>query len=300
MNCGPTALYTNDAAPGHCEAPQCPPGLVLIQRKAARGLNGAPPTNGLLPPGNGGCPAGQTRINDVCQPSGGGQNMCVNYCGCPEGTPIVNGVCCTREAMAGGRCCPEGTRYIGDGVCQPVSGCPEGTPIVNGVCCTREAYAAGRCCPEGTRYIGDGVCQPTNGSRPLCLGPNCPTVIIDPRPPGGGTNACPDGRPRNSDGNCPPPQACTGKDKAFIDEACRCKFGMKENKKGDCVRAPTAQSKRSKRTNTSQPTSDTPQSSPGISIGIGVGIGGGGPRGGRPPGGGGRPSGGDGARTLGR
>jgi hypothetical protein len=213
--------------------------------------------------------------------------MCVNYCGCPEGTPIVNGVCCTREAMAGGRCCPEGTRYIGDGVCQPVSGCPEGTPIVNGICCTREATAAGRCCPEGTRYIGDGICQPVNGAQPLCIGPNCL-----PPPRGGGPPACLDGKPRNSDGNCPSPQTCTG-GKIFDGRSCRCESGKIENESGQCVPASTPQAKKKKKRRQPPKSSDNPppQSGSGISIGIGVGVGGGG-RGpsrpvGRPPGGGG-------------
>jgi hypothetical protein len=300
LNCGPNALYANEIGPGRCETPQCPPGLVVVQRKAALGAsqtNGTvvlpPPSGGgnggILPrppEGGGGCPAGQTRINDVCQPTGG-QNMCVNYCGCPEGTPIVNGVCCTREAMAGGRCCPEGTRYIGDGVCQPVSGCPEGTPIVNGICCTREAMAAGRCCPEGTRYIGDGICQPVNGAQPLCIGPNCL-----PPPRGGGPPACLDGKPRNSDGNCPSPQTCTG-GKIFDGRSCRCESGKIENESGQCVPASTPQAKKKKKRRQPPKSSDNPppQSGSGISIGIGVGVGGGG-RGpsrpvGRPPGGGG-------------
>jgi hypothetical protein len=301
LNCGPNALYANEIGPGRCETPQCPPGLVVVQRKAALGAsqtNGTvvlpPPSGGgnggILPrppDGGGGCPAGQTRINDVCQPTGG-QNMCVNYCGCPEGTPIVNGVCCTREAMAGGRCCPEGTRYIGDGVCQPVSGCPEGTPIVNGICCTREAMAAGRCCPEGTRYIGDGICQPVNGAQPLCIGPNCL-----PPPRGGGPPACLDGKPRNSDGNCPSPQTCTG-GKIFDGRSCRCESGKIENESGQCVPASTPQAKKKKKRRQPPKSSDNPppQSGSGISIGIGVGIGGGGRGGpsrpvGRPPGGGG-------------
>ena len=78
---------------------------------------------------------GQTRINDVCEPTGG---MCVNYCGCPEGTRL-------RE----------------DGTCRPKDGCPEGTvPIGDGVCRPPQSG-----CPEGTVPIGDGVCRPPSGCR---------------------------------------------------------------------------------------------------------------------------------------
>jgi hypothetical protein len=299
LNCRPTEIYANDVAPGHCESPRCPPGLVVVQRKSA--LGGAPSNGeGVLPRppgGDGGCPAGQTRINDVCQPSGGDPKVCVNYCGCPEGTRLsedgtcrppndcgrdrvlsdgrcvcreglvpVNNRCCTRADVVAGRCggCPEGTRPIGDGVCQPVSGCP-----------------------EGTRPIGDGVCQPLNGSQPLCVGPNCPG--------GGGPRACPDGRPRNSDGNCPPSQTCTG-GKVFSDGACRCTAGKVENESGQCVPSSTPLSKKTKKKKKAPPRSSDnppPQSGSGVNIGIGIGVGGGG-RGspsrpvGRPPGGGGR------------
>lgn len=269
LNCGPTGLYTNDVAPGHCEAPRCPPGLVVVAKKSGNGSQ----SNGIivLPPGNGGCPAGQTRINDVCQPSGGGQNMCVNYCGCPEGTRLSeDGTCrppndCGRDMV------------LRDGKCV----CREGVQLANGVCCPREAVSGGRCCPKDTRPIGDGVCQPTSGSQPL--------YIIDPRPP-----ACADGKPRNSDGNCPSPQTCTD-GKIFDGRSCRCESGKIENESGQCVPTSTAQSKKTKKKRRPPPKSSDnppPQSGSGISIGIGVGIGGGGRGGpsrpvGRPPGGGG-------------
>jgi hypothetical protein len=327
MNCGPSALYVNEIGPGRCETPQCPPGLVVVQRKATLG---ASQTNGnvVLPPpsgggnggilprppeGGGGCPAGQTRINDVCQPTGG-QNMCVNYCGCPEGMRLGEDGRCkppndcgpVMVARDGGVCgCPDGTRYIGDGICQPVSGCPEGASrgsdgkcvctgkalLVNGICCTREIYQANRCgCPEGTTPNRDGTCKP-DAARMLCIGPDCPwppppTVII---PPGG----CPDGKPRNSDGNCPPPQVCTG-GKIFDGRSCRCEAGKIESESGQCVPASTPQSKKKKKRRQPPKSSDNPppQSGSGISIGIGVGVGGGGRGGpsrpvGRPPGGGG-------------
>ena len=44
MNCGPTVLYSNDVAPGHCEAPKCPPGLVLVTKKS---VNGPAQSNGV-------------------------------------------------------------------------------------------------------------------------------------------------------------------------------------------------------------------------------------------------------------
>ena len=40
---------------------------------------------------------------------------------------------------------------------------------------------------------------------------------------GGGTPACPDGKPRNSDGNCPPAQTAPGQ--GLATEACRCEAG---------------------------------------------------------------------------
>ena len=344
LNCRAPEIYANTLTPGHCEAPKCPPGLVVVQRKTA--LGGAvtlPPSGGgnggILPrppegncpvgqvmindvcqPSGGGCPPGQTRINDVCQPTGG---MCVNYCGCPEGTrlredgtcrpkdgcpegtvPIGDGVC--RPPQSG---CPEGTVPIGDGVCRPPSGCPEGASpgsdgkcvctgkalLINGICCTREIFQANRCgCPEGTTPDRDGTCKPT-ASRPLCLGPDCPwppppTVII---PPGGGPTACPGGMPRNSDGNCPPPQICSG-GKIFDGNTCRCEAGMIESESGKCERPVTVQSKKPKKKRKPPPKQETPtvQSSPGISIGIGIGGGGRGGRG--PPRGnpGGKPGGG--------
>jgi hypothetical protein len=131
-------------------------------------------------------------------------------------------------------------------------------------------------CPPGTRRGFGGRC-----------------FIVDPRPPGGGTSACPDGRPRNSDGNCPPPQVCSG-GKIFDGNTCRCEAGKIENESGQCERPVTVQSKKPKKKRKPPPpkSSETPQSSPGISIGIGIGGGGGG-RGphrgnpvGRPPGGG--------------
>ncbi|HET9413829.1 MAG TPA: hypothetical protein VFO74_06855, partial [Pseudolabrys sp.] len=263
LNCGPNALYSNDAAPGHCEAPRCPPGLVPIQRKAANSLNGAPPTNGLLPPGNGGCPAGQTRINDVCQPTGGGPKVCNNFCGCPEGTRLSEDGTC-RPPNDCGR-----DRVLSDGRCV----CRQGLLSVNNMCCTREDITAGRCCPEGTVPIGDGVCRPpTVSTTPLCVGPNCPG--------GGGRPACPDGRPRNSDGNCPPSQTCTD-GKVFDDGACRCTGGKVENESGQCVPSSTPLSKKTRKKKKAPPKSSEtppPQSSPGFSIGIGVGVGGGGPR----------------------
>jgi hypothetical protein len=281
LNCGPNALYANDVSPGHCESPRCPPGLVPVTRKA---VNGLPPTNGSLPPGNGGCPAGQTRINDVCQPTGGDPKVCVNFCGCPEGTRVSEDGTC-RPPNDCGR-----DRVLSDGRCV----CRSGLLSVNNMCCTREDVTAGRCCPEGTRPIGDGVCQPVNGSQPLCVGPNCL-----PPPPGG--PACPDGRPRNSDGNCPPPTVCSG-DKIFDGRSCRCEAGKIENKSGQCVPSSTPLSKKTKKKKKAPPRSSEnppPQSSSGISIGIGVGVGGGGPRGGRPPGGG-KPPGGGGSKPLGR
>lgn len=311
MNCGPTALYTNDAAPGHCEAPRCPPGLVVVAKKSGNGSQ----SNGVivLPPGNGGCPAGQTRINDVCQPSGGGQNMCVNYCGCPEGTRLrEDGTCKPKDGcpegtvpIGDGVCrppsgCPEGTVSIGDGVCRPPGGCPEGASpggdgkcvctgkalLVNGICCTREMYQVNRCgCPEGTQPDRDGTCKPPS-SEPLSS-PLPPTIFI---PPGG----CPDGKPRNSDGNCPPPQICSG-GKIFDGRSCRCESGKIENESGQCVPPVTVQSKKpKKKKKTPPPRSETqPQSSPGFSIGIGIGGGG---RGGRGPPPRGNPGGGGGGK----
>jgi hypothetical protein len=200
-------------------------------------------------------------------------------------------------AKDGGVCgCPDGTRYIGDGICQPVSGCPEGASrgsdgkcvctgqalLINGICCTREIYAVNRCgCPEGTHPDEDGMsgtCKPNN-SRP--------TVFI---PPGG----CPDGRPRNSDGNCPPPQVCSG-GKIFDGRSCRCEAGKIENESGQCVPSSTPLSKKTKKKKKApprSPESPPPQTGSGVNIGIGIGVGGGG-RGspsrpvGRPPGGGG-------------
>ena len=325
LNCRPTEVYANSASPGHCEAPKCPPGQVVVARKAA---SGPAQSNGVivLPPGNSNCPPGTVLSNDQCQPSGGGQNMCVNYCGCPEGMRLSEDGTCkppndcgpVMVARDGNTCgCPEGTRYIGDGICQPVSGCPEGTrpigdgvcqpvsgcpegtlpnadgrcvcrdgaPLVNGICCTREAFTANRCgCPEDTwPSVLDGSCKPRDVfTAPLCVGPNCPT------PPGG---ACPGGRLRNSDGNCPPPQVCTG-GKIFDGNTCRCEAGKIENESGQCERPVTVQSKKPKKKRKPPPpkSSETPQSSPGISIGIGIGGGGRGPSRGtpmRPPGGGG-------------
>src|SRR5262249_24337206 len=142
LNCRAPEIYANTAQPGHSEAPKCPPGLVVVQRKVAGGasqINGAvvlpPPSpggdgGGILPRPPMNCPEGQTMVNDRCQPSGGGgQNMCVNYCGCPEGMRLrEDGTCRPKDG------CPEGTVPIGDGVCRPPppppppsSGCPEGT-----------------------------------------------------------------------------------------------------------------------------------------------------------------------------
>jgi hypothetical protein len=77
--------------------------------------------------------------------------------------------------------------------------CPAGTVSSNGTCCTPEALAAGICggpqCPAGARLIR-GQCFFVD---PACRGSDCPPV----------TSICPDGRPRNSDGSCPPPTTTT-------------------------------------------------------------------------------------------
>jgi hypothetical protein len=99
--------------------------------------------------------------------------------------------------------------------------------------------------------------------------------------------------PRNSDGNCPPPQICSG-GKIFDGNTCRCEAGMIESESGKCERPVTVQSKKPKKKRKPPPKQETPtvQSSPGISIGIGIGGGGRGGRG--PPRGnpGGKPGGG--------
>lgn len=444
LNCRAPEIYANTLQPGHCEAPKCPPGLVVVQRKTALGgVVVLPPSGGdnggILPRPPMNCPAGQVMVNDKCQPSGGGQNVCVNYCGCPEGTRLrEDGTCKPKDG------CPEGTVPIGDGVCRPPpSGCPEGTvPIGDGVCrpppsgCPEGTVSIGdgvcrppqKGCPPGSHPIGDNVCQPDDGQQPklkvekaiasccnvsgdgtqmarctfnvtvtnigttpysgevswsdhdpnnlmvngashsaqVTLAPgatqslgqaeqyytpgtrysNCvalapriasqpgptgpdffcisgdvpvPTLqcspppqrgilsacpagtrrgfggrcfIVDPRPPGGGPIGCPGGRPRNSDGNCPPPQVCSG-GKIFDGRSCRCEAGKIESESGQCVPASTPQSKKSKKKKAPPKSSNNPpvQTNPGVNIGIGIGVGGGGRGGrpvGRPPGGGGK------------
>ena len=117
LNCRAPEIYANTLTPGHCEAPKCPLGLVVVQRKTA--LGGAvtlPPSGGgnggILPrPPEGNCPVGQVMINDVCQPSGGG---------CPPGQTRINDVCQPTGGMCVNYCgCPEGTRLREDGTCRP-------------------------------------------------------------------------------------------------------------------------------------------------------------------------------------
>ncbi len=172
------------------------------------------------------CPDGSQRNSD-------GKCPTPTTTSCPFPTFASNGTCCTREAIAAGKCgnivtdCPEGARRGLNGQCffvdpgcqgpncpQPVlptcigkdcptpttTTCPIAQVSVNGQCCNIREYETGKCggtttdCPAGTRRGLNGQCFFVD---PGCQGPNCGPV----------TTGCPLGAPRKADGTC-----CTGRD----------------------------------------------------------------------------------------
>ena len=82
--------------------------------------------------------------------------MCVNYCGCPEGTAAERRrTCKPRDG------CPEGTVPIGDGVAGLQADARKERYQSETACA---GLPSG--CPEGTVPIGDGVCRPPGGDGP--------------------------------------------------------------------------------------------------------------------------------------
>jgi hypothetical protein len=127
---------------------------------------------------------------------------------CPFPTFLVNGTCCTREAVTAGTCgtttvsCPAGARmglngqcFVIDPGCQgpncgQVATCPPAQVSVNGACCNIRDYNAGRCggtqtsCPFPKIMAPNGQCicrggtvgddchvPPQTGSQPTCQSP---------------------------------------------------------------------------------------------------------------------------------
>jgi hypothetical protein len=141
---------------------------------------------------------------------------------CPFPTFLVNGTCCTREAVTAGTCGPTVT-----------TNCPPAQVFVNGTCCNIREYETGRCggtttqaCPEGMRRGANGQCFVVD---PGCRGPDC-------KPP---TSGCAGGVARNSDGNCPTTTTgCSGGVARGADGNCptptRC-LGGRQNVGGNCV-----------------------------------------------------------------
>ncbi len=173
----------------------------------------------------------------------------------------------------------------------PIPPPSSGSPPTTKPSCTPEAIAAGRCggtltCPEGARVI-NGQCFVID---PGCRGSDCPPV----------TSGCSDGKPRNSDGNCPPPGGsqttcqfpktpiagqCVCRSRTAVGDDCheptsekKCQTGT-HLVDGECVRG---LAKKKKKKSTPKSSDDPPkQTAPNIELNIGIGIGGGG-RGGGP------------------
>jgi len=129
---------------------------------------------------------------------------------CPFPTFLVNGTCCTREAVTAGTCgtrvsgCPGGATRNSDGNCPTPTSCQPPNFLVNGACCNIREVQTGRC----------GGPQPGSGSQPVC---GFPKTLINGQcvcrggtvgddchvPPGTGSQpACQDGAARKADGSC--------------------------------------------------------------------------------------------------
>ncbi|MDO8533517.1 MAG: hypothetical protein Q7S17_02085, partial [Xanthobacteraceae bacterium] len=227
LNCKPDETYTNNIGPGRCEAPKCPPGLVVTKPK--NGMNGdlrraKSGTNGFVAT----CPDGQPRVNDQCPPPReGGKKICGGYCECPTGTkPGKDGTCVATPPIVckpgydqvGKECCTRGNSEFPpecytppptNGGCswfdqyifrtcdpQPPSSCKP-NPFKEGeICCTQEGTTDRRCCKQSDYDSKSGTCGPS--------------IVID----------------------------CTG-GKIFRDGACQCPSGATENiQTGTCGTPP--------------------------------------------------------------
>jgi hypothetical protein len=231
------------------------------------------------------CPDGSQRNSDG--------NCPTTTSSCPFPTFLVNGTCCTREAIAAGTCgpvvdrCPEGTRrglngqcfFVDPGCqgpnCNQVTSCPTAQVLVNGACCNIRDYQAGRCggtqtscpfpklmgpngqciCRGGT--VGDDCHVPPTGSQPTCQSPK--TMLF-------GQCVC---RPGTVGDDCHVPP----------DNKCKTGTHLED---GECVRNRPKPKPKPKR-NPKQDKSDNPpvQSAPPLNIQIGPGFPGGRP-GGKP------------------
>ena len=202
MNCNSDETYSE----GRCEAPRCPAGLVIAKKKTAN--------SPLRPVGRAGdCPDGQQRTNDVCPPPrDGGGNMCGsrNYCECPEGTRLSEDGTCKNPNNSCGLHMVPARGGGGECVCEDGYQWITGTPnrcVPKSQCDLTQGLTSG-CCPQGSRWNPSTLtcvvtttvtCPPgatvINGqcvfTFPVCRGSDCPV--------------CADGKPRNSDGNCPTP-----------------------------------------------------------------------------------------------
>jgi len=178
-NCGEGETYSE----GRCQAPLCPPGLVVAKKKT--------PLSPLQPIVGGGglggnCPDGQQMVNDQCPPPrNGGGNVCVNptYCECPDGTkPNKDGTCEKSDS-----CGPQMVTRNGECVCEQgyqwITG-PPNRCVPRSQCDPTAGLTAG-CCLPGTHWNKDTyTCEP--GSEGPRLGiakklERCCTSPIDGR-----------------------------------------------------------------------------------------------------------------------
>jgi hypothetical protein len=144
---------TPDPRTGSClpiETPTCPPSL-----RDSRGQCCQPPSR-LSKPGGQCCALDQV------------PNPYTGQCCLVGMVPLPNG-CCARDQIAGGVCCPAGTKPGGAGnrLCVS-SACPEGTTPdpKTGICCTTAAAAVPSCsCPPGQILIR-GKCSPRGTHAP--------------------------------------------------------------------------------------------------------------------------------------
>ncbi len=223
----------------------------LLPQRSCKTVQVGPPL-GATPPPPPPPPPPPTTVCADGRPRNSDGNCPPTTTSCPFPTFLVNGTCCTREALTARTCggttttsCPAGARMGLNGQCFFVDpGCqgkdcpPPGTGS-QPTCQFPKLLIGGQCvCRGGT--VGDDCHVPTD---PAC---HSPKMLINGqcvcRPGTEGDDChvptkglCPNGKPKK-DGQCPTTPECTG-GKSFDGSVCRCKFGMTEGKNGQCVRS---------------------------------------------------------------
>jgi hypothetical protein len=156
MNCNSDETYSE----GRCQAPRCPPGMVVAERKGSGGA-GRSSTSG-------GCGPGEVFNNSTesCEPvPGGGPKMCSTstYCKCPEGSRVSEDGTCTQSSCGPHMVEGDGTCLCQDGYQGIVDSNGQRICIPNSQCDQSPA----QCCPANWHWSREShTCEPDNAGKP--------------------------------------------------------------------------------------------------------------------------------------